>query len=235
VDWFAVYYVPKGDDDQTRSFYELGSSVVGYDVREPSKNLLPPASLRNLPGGFDQGWITEAQQYGFHVTIGDALSFSCSISRLETEIENLLACYKRSHAFELKRDDRYLRLETAGRGRAILRYQPNDYLFQFHALVFGRVNPYGENSYYREHSSDYTEDFERKRIGIGCSPKVLDSWAPHFTLLDPWDGKNKEGLESTFTQLFDKTEHHRLEVQSICLMIKRHGENHYRIHREFPR
>ena len=67
---FAIYYIPDADSE----FYSLGSAILGYDVRQ-EKLLNIPAKMKSNLGDIDPEWLTSAQKYGFHLTIGDSIDF----------------------------------------------------------------------------------------------------------------------------------------------------------------
>src|SRR6185436_20476062 len=64
----AVYAVPDADE----TFYQFGSSVLGYDLRDGT--VVPPP--RDAEGLDLHRYVGEAGGFGLHLTIADALYFA---------------------------------------------------------------------------------------------------------------------------------------------------------------
>ncbi len=223
---FAVLYIPKKED----KFYELGTSILGYDVR--ARIQVPIAKkLRDLQG-FDPDWVKEAQQYGFHLTIGNAIDFAGNLHTIEKEIADIVACFHPDHRFTLKKCTYFV---TRWGGAVVLRYDPNEYLKMFHALIVARVNPLGNGSGYLERylsGVDHcTEQCCHHKIMKFYSPYVLDSYLPHFTLLSPYTGQDYQSVKQLLSTLFNQFP--CLELDSVCLMIQMHEDENWIIYREF--
>ena len=89
---FAIFYVPQASD----LCYQLGSQLLGYDMREQRDRELSP-ELQHYFEQFDAAWTAESQPYGFHLTISDALDCSwTTIPQVERELAGLLACFRRT-------------------------------------------------------------------------------------------------------------------------------------------
>jgi hypothetical protein len=225
---FAVYYVPEEADD----LYRLGSSVVGYDVRkrEPVETR---ADLVPIPR-FTDRWVAKARPYGFHLTIGDSIGFSVDrIDEIEREIADILGCFNPGHDFTLKK--RQEDFVTFWGRAVVLRYDANDYLKILHAVIAARVHPLGTGSgYLQRHLAHPLKESSRHRVNRireFYSPTIFDSYAPHFTLLDPYSGKNKDELTRVFSRTFARFD--RIVLRSICLLVRFDDEENWRIHREF--
>ncbi len=65
------------------------------------------------------------------------------------------------------------------------------------------------------------------------SPTVLDSWYPHFTLLNPYSGSDPAHLASTFARLFEPYTH--LTMQTVCLLVQMEVGENWHIYQEFYR
>jgi hypothetical protein len=232
---FAVYYVPPAEDD----FYRLGTSILGYDVRA-RESLQMPQALQSRLGGFDQEWVEYAQPFGFHLTIGDALDCDFDdILAVEREIEDILNCFDPAHLFTLQRpEEKFVTFWGDRRETLVLQYDPNDTLKMFHALIVARVNPRGIGSgYVRQYFADPSRYKGRlhqaHRIRKFYSPFILDAYQPHFTLLNPYRGRDHERLERVFAELFGGFSFMTLE--SICLLVQMGEGGNWRIYREFRR
>jgi hypothetical protein len=229
---FAVYYVPQAEDD----FYRLGTSILGYDVRA-RKPIPMPDELQKRLGDFDQDWTQVAQPYGFHLTIGDAIDFDFGdISSVEREIDEILNCFAPRHTFTLRRRKNNFVKFWREKTIVVLRYNPNDYLTMLHTLVTARVNPLGNGSgylqrYLKDPSQYANRPYRAQRILKFYSPTVLDSYAPHFTLLNPYTGQEHDRLAHIFSEMFEPFS--RITLDSICLLVQMNKDAKWEIYREF--
>ncbi len=228
---FAVYYIPPD-----REFYRLGSQIVGYDVRV--RNVVELGEdLKKLLGGFEEEWIGHCRPYGFHLTIGDAIEFKedkKDIKRVEREIEIVLNCFNPNHQFELTMREDFVSVYRTQRGDAIvLRYDPNNYLNLLSTLIVSLVNPLGSGASCLERLNKDPTGYrlhQAHRILNFFAPFVLDSYSPHFTLLDPYTGTDHDRLVNIFHKMFRPFSH--ITFDTICLLIQEEDEN-WRIYREF--
>jgi len=226
---FAVYYVPDSRDD----FYRLGSSVLGFDVRK--QNAVETMEELRQISAFTEEWASMARPYGFHLTIGDAIDFNLSdMLRIERELEDLLGCFDPEHAFTLTQPKQGF--VAFWDDAVVLRYNPNDHLKVFHAVIAARLHPLGTGSGYLRRFLEKRKEKQPYRIQRTVkffSPTIFDSYSPHFTLLRPYAGKGqKRALSRLFSRKFASFK--KLTIESICLFIQTDGGQNWRIHREFP-
>ncbi len=118
----------------------------------------------------------------------------------------------------------------------VLRYDPNDYLTMLHTLVVARVNPPGTGSgylqrYLQEPARYVHQPHRAQRIKKFYSPTVLDSYAPHFTLLNPYTGQDHDRLPRVFSEMFGRFS--SITLGSICLLLKLRQDKEWEIYREF--
>ena len=223
---FAVYYVPKKEDE----FYELGTSILGYDVR--ARMHVPIAKELQDLQEFECDWVKKAQQYGFHLTIGDAIDFVGNLYTIEKEIADIVACFHPDHCFTLKKCEEPV---TRWGKAVVLRYDPNDFLKILHTLIVTRVNPLGNGSGYLQRYlsgiDQYSEQCYHYRIMKFYSPYVLDSYLPHFSLLSSYAGQDYQSVEQLFSTMFNQFP--CLKLDSLCLMIQMHEDENWIIYREF--
>ncbi len=235
---FAVYYVPRGEDE----FYRLATEILGYDVRA-RKPVQMSENLKNRflsLGGFVEGWVRDAHPYGFHLTISDAIDFNFGdIMSIEKEIDDIMNCFSPDNPFTLQslKNDFVTFWRVQNGDAVVLRYDPNDYLKVLHTLVVARVHTLGVGSGYLQRylkdPSQYEErPYRAHRILKFYSPTVLDSYSPHFTLLNPYTGENKE-LSCLFSEMFGKFS--EIRIDSICLLLQMSKDENWQIYREFKR
>ena len=219
---FAVYFIPKD------SFYELGSRILGYDIRGRSL----------INSEFNPQWNRLAQPYGFHLTIGDAIDFQTDkLSSIEQELELILKYFNPKNTFELQaHPDKFITRLGKKKEVVALRYTPNIPLACFHSLVATRLNPLGTGSGYLselEQQESLLEDQNYYRIKHFYSPYILDSYRPHFTLFNPFSGNDFATIERELKDKFSAF--HKLTVDSVCLVIQPKAGQNWEIYREFAR
>lgn len=231
---FAVYFIPEGE------FYYLGSNIVGYDLRAPTKQNLVRPGVREELIGFSEEWTTRCKQYGFHMTVTDAIKFDMgSIFEVEHEIEDILACFNPNNPFTLTAlDNNFVDFFGPEKNVVVLRYKPSESLKVLHAVLVSRLHPIGLGSGYLRRYSKNPEKYTKRpyqvaRIKKFFSPTIFDSFSPHFTLLDPYSGDDRERLKRVISDLFSK--YTQITVSSLCLLLQFAPEENWIIHREFRR
>jgi hypothetical protein len=229
---FAIYYIPEADTD----FYKLGSAILGYDVRA-KRPVKMPAELRRKIKGFNSSWGTDARPYGFHLTIGDSIDFNIGdIHRIEAELTSILRCFATKDKFTLRKCDTEF-IPNWG-PPVVLRYNPNDQLKLLHALVISRINTIGIGSgylarYLKAPEQYKTEPHKADRIKRFYSPFVLSDFYPHFSLLNPYTGGNRQQLVQELEGIFGGFTD--FEVNSICIMVQFNEGENWIIYREIHR
>lgn len=232
---FAVYYIPQTDDP----FYQLGTQVLGYDVRA-RQSVAASSELEEVLGEGRQSWTTVCRPYGFHVTICEALDGHwATIPRVEQKLADLLKCFDPSRPFVLeRRDERLVGIwgEESSKSLVLL-YEPNTSLHLLHTLLVARLTPLGTGSgflkRYLTHPEKKRPLYEVQQLRLFSSPKVLENWHPHFTLLNPYTGGEAPAMASRLAQLFQSYSH--VVVSTICLLIQEHHEANWQIYQEFSR
>lgn len=231
---FAVYYVPDADD----MLYQLGSELLGYDVRAHAPLMLPPSWHTHLPT-FDPAWVALARPYGFHATIGDALDTTwTAIPRIEEELGALLQCFDPDHPWTLQRNPAapLAAWGEPGSDVIVLRYEPNDTLLMLHTLVIARINSLATGSRYLQHyllGQDVYSPACAQQTRLFYSPTVLDHWDPHFTLLNPYSGGDRESVMQGLAAVFESFS--ALVIRSLCLMVQPQEDGEWHIYRELRR
>lgn len=231
---FAIYYVPQANDP----FYELGTQILGYDVRTQAAAPLQP-NLQAEFSHFDNTWTTIARPFGFHLTICDALDCDwATIPLVERELADLLPCFNPATEFLLQRDT-----QTpigiwgqAGAHSLVLLYRPNTAFSMLHALLVGRINPLGKGSGYLQRyltNPQTRQPHHAQQLRQFFSSTVLDNWYPHFTLLNPYPEADPDAMASQLARLSEP--YTTLSVHSLCLLIQEHDEANWQIYREFYR
>ncbi len=237
--FFALYYIPPAD----HPFYQLGSQILGYDVR--ARQVLPIANAaRERLHHFDNQWVARSQEFGFHLTIGDAIAFDqARTAAIELAIENILNCFNPANPFVLKQADDMLLYHDVPRQNitaVLLHYEANDHLKVFQAVVAAYLHRQGDGSYYTDVPEAQLADvfaaepFRVHRVRHFYSPTPFDSFTPHFTLFNPYPlHANRTALNADLKAIFG--DYQELPVESVCLLVKPDRAEHYHLVREFHR
>ena len=226
--WFALYYVPPADSN----FYRLGSEVLGYDVRQ-GKRLERSSGFENKLGDIPTAWTADARDFGFHMTITEALTYvPGTLEAIEQEIADILGSFNPESEMTLAREG----LVQWKEGEVwVLRYAPSRALELLQAVLVARLAKFGQTSMFFEeieqHPERYAEPYERRRLKTFLSPRGLDTWPAHFTLLNPHPREKNEGLAAAFEEMFG--EFGRLEATTFSLMRKE-GDAPWQLYRDYP-
>ena len=236
---FAVYYIPRAEDE----FYRRATEILGYDVRarKPVQMSEEQKECFHCLGDFVEDWVKDARPYGFHLTISDAIDFNFGdLPFIENEINDILNCFIPENHFTLqcRKNDFVTSWRVRNGDAVVLRYDPNDYLKVLHTLVVARIHTLGVGSgYLQRYLKDPSQYMEQPylvhRIRKFYSPMVLDSYSPHFTLLNPYIGKDHYELSRLFSEMFGKFS--EIRVDSICLLLQMSEDENWQIYREYKR
>ncbi len=225
---FAVYYIPPAES----ALYQRGSEILGYDVRVGQYLPADNPSRAALPE-FDPAWVAQPQTYGFHITTGYSLYFDRAVlPQIEQAMEDVLNCFDPSAAYLfIPPQERVVFWQDE---IVVLRYDPNPAMLMLHTMLIARVNPYGTGSnvseaYARKDPATLNPVYAQ-RVRQYYTPYMLDGWVPHFTLMMPYKGSEREALHTALLDLFTAEP---VTVESICLLLREDDETHYRLYREF--
>ncbi|SMB96126.1 hypothetical protein [Deinococcus hopiensis] len=217
---FAVYLCPPAGD----AYYRLGTELIGYDVRAEREVALPDFLRRE-----DQ---RDAGRYGLHLTVVEG--FYTGSSRwpdIEAEVRACAACLSPGAVLTV----------TGGRVEGwdeqttwVHRFDANAPLLALHTLLLARLTRFVTASPFDAPvaAGKYARPFEQARMALLRTPRGLDSWQPHFTLVQPYGGKDVSGLRARLEVLVQA--HHAQTYRSVTLFEKREGEARWRVRAEIP-
>lgn len=218
---FAVYLCPPAESE----YYRLGSEVLGYDVR--ARTDLP------LPEDVQPDWQTGGGPYGFHLTLLEG--FSCapeSLPEIEAELRACVACLSPTADLALH-DGEVVRATTHGdRGIGQI-FRPSPDLLMFHAFLLGRLSRFVTHSPFFDrlavNPDRYPEPYQQARLRLVSTPRGLDTFEPHYTLVDPFGGSEEEGealRQRLDTLMAPWREQH---YDSVALFVKPEGELRWQV------
>ena len=217
---FAVYFVPPAGSAE----YELGSELLGYDLRARTE--------RPLPDFLRPEWQTAASPYGFHLTVVEGFYTDPErLGDIERETRACLACLAPGADISLSGGH----IEAWDGGETwVQRFTPSPALLVLHTLLLSRLARFVTASPFAGEvaAGHYGQPFEQARMKLLHTPRGLDTFQPHFTLVQPYGGDQPQALKARLEAL--TRPHARLTAASLCLCLKPQGESHWQVLREFP-
>lgn len=205
---FAVYFVPEGG-----AFYDLGSKILGFDVRGNRPVQSPYADF-----------VRTAGEFGFHLTIADALYVAdvAAVDCIERITKNIC---ERMAPIELRYE------VVAGfpdkRSISLRCEDPTKQLLALHRELVFQVYPQAVGSNYTlgdaKMNRCYCEDAERNETmkRLYHAPYILDCFKPHLTLLDsvPPD-RIEEEAQKVRTEFGHLADGGQITLKSVAVMRK---------------
>jgi hypothetical protein len=221
---FGLYLIPPDGN-----FYRTGSAVTGYDIRA-ERELSPPEFLK-------ASWQAEASNYGFHITITDAIDIDGDdLPFVSERVRQLLGCFKASNRYILRKE----RVGFWGENRpdAAIILKPNRDVELLHDVLVTAIHPLGSgsayvNAYNRDPETYFADSPSRVNKTIRFfGPYIFDEFVPHFTCINPFCGGREErnSVETGLKEQFASFE--AVEFDQIALVVKG-AEDHFRILEEF--
>ncbi len=181
---FAVYVVPPATDP----FYQLGTRLLGYDLR--ARRSVP------LPEFVSPDWQTDAGPYGFHLTVVEGFyTEAARLSGVEQELRACLACL--SPEAELTLTGGHLE-DWDGGTVWVQRFEPSPALLVVQTLLLARLAPFVSASPFADQPR---RPYEEARMRLLSTPRGLDTYQPHFTLMEPYGGDDPGGLRARLSAL----------------------------------
>ncbi|ACF47109.1 hypothetical protein Paes_2101 [Prosthecochloris aestuarii DSM 271] len=217
---FALYIVPPKDSD----LYVFGTDVLGYDVR---------ARLNKKSQWED--FVGDAFEYGFHLTICDALYFY-NVSDVKLAVTAIEYISKDFVPFEINN----LRIRESYPSQNCLSVVGDDAGGSLEALHFEFVT----NVYRRAAESNYSlgmagpprdKNIHRSRLMIEKykAPYIIKKFCPHFTLLNKINNSSMKAVSEKLNVIFlNSVKDTTLRVDSLALMKKDYYKGKWVIEKE---
>ncbi|WP_424950172.1 hypothetical protein [Deinococcus sp.] len=216
---FAVYLCPPAESE----YYRLGSETLGYDVRARQQ--------RPLPADIRPEWQTAGGPYGFHLTLLEG--FYCApeaLPEIEAELRACVACLSPTADLSLHAG----RVELWDGGTVLTQmFRPSPHLLLLHALLLGRMARFVTHSPFLDrlaaNPGRYPEPYQRARLALLYTPRGLDTFEPHYTLVDPFGGSEGDGkalrqrLDTLMAPWAEQT------YASVALFVKPEGELRWQV------
>lgn len=217
---FAVYLCPQVDDP----YYCLGSELLGFDVRAGREVPLPDFLRRE-----DQ---VDAGPYGLHLTVVEGFFTDPAWwPDIEAEVRACVACLSPGEGLTVTGG----RVEVWDEGTTYVhRFDASAPLLVLHTLLLARLARFVTASPFDAQVAQgrYAQPFEQARIRLLHTPRGLDSWQPHFTLVQPYGGSAPAELRERLEEL--TVPHHAQTYRSVTLFEKREGEERWQVRADLP-
>ena len=205
---FALYFIPPEYSD----LYQFGTKILGYNVRQ-RKSVASP--WEEMFGG--------ARQFGFHLTLCDALYFlnDAEVKSAIAEVRFLIRDFK---PFDLIN----FRIKSAfpdATSIAIAIDERSGSLEALHHELVHRINRRAAASYYTLGLTRPVRDLDYDRAQLMMkryrTPYILQRFVPHFTLLTNVPPNEQERIYQEVAQLFAKQVQDRtIHVEKLAIMSR---------------
>jgi uncharacterized protein DUF1045 len=205
---FALYFIPPENSD----LYQLGSKILGYDIR---KGESITSAWEEMIGG--------AGQFGFHLTLCDALYF-LNEAEVKSAVAEVKFLFRKFNPFDLTN----LRIKSAfpdATSISVAMDERSGSLEALHHELVHRINRRAAASYYTLGLAKPVRDMEYDRAQFMMrryrSPYILQRFLPHFSLLTNVPPNDRERIYQDVNQLFTKNVQDRtIHVERIAIMSR---------------
>jgi Protein of unknown function (DUF1045) len=227
----AIYIIP----NENTPLYQFGATILGYDVW---KQQVLEADKESFSSKI-RPYVGEASQYGFHATMADALFFAtdAEIDRVEAELRMLANDFSPFILSKIRIEDRQnegnivmLCDDESGSAEAL------------HFELISRIYRIAISSFYL---ADKTQNKVSSKSPLRSNlmierygaPYILKEFNPHFSLCAPAPDDlaiRQEILKQLQESFAESNISTNVEVNEICLMTKKKGNEHWSISARFP-
>ncbi|WP_029475949.1 hypothetical protein [Deinococcus frigens] len=217
---FAVYLCPPAGSALSR----MGSGLLGFDVRAGQPVALP-AFLR-------PGWQADAGPFGFHLTVVEGFFTDPAWwPDIEAEARACVACLSPDAELALTNG----RIAVWDDGETwVLRLDASPALLVAHTLLLSRLSRFVTASPFAGQVAQglYARPFEGVRMSLLHTPRGLDTWQPHFTLVQPYGGNDPQALRRELQACIQPFT--TQSYAALTLFEKPEGEERWRVRAELP-
>jgi len=121
-----------------------------------------------------------------------------------------------------------------------LMFGPSPHLLVLHTLLLARLAPFVTDSPFevrlRHDPALYPAGWQRQRLALLRTPRGLDTFEPHYTLVDPFLGsaQEREALGQRLSRDFAAFLGTPMPVESVSLFVKPDGEERWQVWADIP-
>lgn len=226
---FALYFIP-----QEGEFYYKGSTLLGYDIRN-KKNIPQPEWVIS-------DWMKNAVEYGFHLTITDAVECKPEdLSKITKNTQMLLDCFPKTGQFKLDLYEEPVSFWPSDKRQAALKFVPNISTTILHTALVCFVQCLGTGSLYYDqliedpNRYEPSDIYKTKRTKLFWSPYIFDDFKPHFSVINPYTEQDHAIIQSRLNEWFKVVFHEiqKIQMTSLCLVVQRNQNDYFEIYKEY--
>lgn len=218
---YAVYLVPNASSD----IYKFSSTVIGYDLRNRCILVSPWAE-----------YVGSAADFGFHLTVADALYYSCQrdIDLMCKEVE-FVAQELRPFSLRFKIQERFPNKSSIS---LVCSDESGTLESLHHELVFRCYRQAIASNYSLELAPiDRDSSLSRARLMIRRyrAPYILQRFQPHFTLFTNVPAEKMNEVARKVKEIYhQEVKEQQIDIMSIAVMTKPRMDTHWQILQEVP-
>lgn len=218
---FAVYLVPPANSD----LYKFGSHVLEYEVR--TGQVLPSGKWHNAIGA--------AADFGFHLTVADALYCASAkdLDLISKEVEFAAQRFRPfTLSFSIEKDF------PDSKGIALVCQDKSGSLEALHHEMVARVYRNAAASNYTLGIAQPDRDQDRERADLMIdhyyAPYILQRFKPHFSLLSNVPAERKDLIYRDIQRLFEKrVVETSIDIRKIAVMHRPDQSKRWQIRDEY--
>ncbi len=219
----AVYFIPREES----KLYTFGSNIIGYDIR----------GQRAFPSDYKE-IIGSAENFGFHLTICDALYFS-SDHEIETIAARVEYIVKKISPFNITN----LQIQTEcpdDHCISIIGKDITGYLEILHTEFVNHIYKMAIGSNYSFEIAPLLLNDQNKvrtenMIKWYNAPYILQSYKPHFTLCTKLKNGDINTIYEKFNNKFQNDGiENEIKVSSVSIVTKPIKSQHWKMYKEIP-
>lgn len=210
----AVFLIPEEDTD----LYQAGSGILGFDIWN-QRDMGSPAGAADM-----RSYVGEAADFGFHITLADALYFStdADIERIRAELRMLTEEFRPFWLETFEFADRF-------QDPSALVLRVSDESGTMEAIHYELVN----RMYSLAISSFYKAGRTRRRVPPGDArarlminrygaPYIIKNFNPHFTLCSsmPQDDGERAKVIGQLASTIDTGVREGCEISELVLVVR---------------
>lgn len=204
---FAVYFIPSEDSE----FYNFGSQTIGYNIY--SRKEFPSRWSKQVGG---------AKDFGFHLTLCDALYFfnSSEIERAIAEVEFMAKTFE---PFEITDLEIAPNIPDSSSISVVLKDMSGNLEALHHEFVY-RIYRRAAGSNYSLGIDKPSRDFDVRRTRLMIkrynAPYILRRYYPHFTLLSNITSNQIETHEEIKKLFSEQVKNKSIRIDKIAIMSR---------------
>jgi 2'-5' RNA ligase len=217
---YGIYFIPPAESD----FYQAGSAILGYDIRQQKVGALRTPEGSHLP--------TSAHYFGFHATIRGTFQTD-RLSELDREIAMIIRDFspipiERSFIDSFSGDDRLIRFRPDP--------QSEQRLFDLHARAVTTVDALRIKDYVSPETQALLPKLGEKELRLirdHGDPRVLEGYIFHFTLANNASSKQLAYIDRMIEARKGQLVGMSIDIDRLSLVEQESNDYYWKIVKEY--